>query len=125
MSPPVVELRRGDIVWLACDPSVGVEPKKTRTCLVISNDVANRYGQAVTVVPTQRFTKERAGRAYMADLRRPKSTLKEPRVANCSMIMTYDRSRIVAKAGRARDDAMAAVDRALLVHLGLAEPPDG
>jgi mRNA interferase MazF len=48
-----VEFRRGDILWIQCDPSVGVEPRKTRTCVVVSNDVANRYGQAVTVIPTQ------------------------------------------------------------------------
>src|SRR4030095_8507164 len=113
MSRPAIEVRRGDVVWLDCDPSIGVEPKKTRSCVVVSNDVANRYGQAVTVVPTQRFTKESANRAYMADLRRPRSTLKEARVANCSMIMTYDRARIVAKAGRASDEAIGAIERAL------------
>jgi len=46
-----VAIRRGDIVWVNCDPSIGVEPKKTRTCVVVSNDLANQYGQAVTVVP--------------------------------------------------------------------------
>ena len=63
-----LEFRRGDILWIQCDPSVGVEPRKTRTCIVVSNDVANRYGQAVTVVPTQTHTPGRAARAYMVDL---------------------------------------------------------
>src|SRR5438132_8474143 len=95
-----VEVRRGDIVWIQCDPSVGVEPRKTRTCVVVSNDVANRFGQAVTVVPTQRHTAERAARAYMVDLRRPRSSLDEARVANASMVMTYDKARVVARAGK-------------------------
>ena len=51
--PEPVEYRRGDILWIQCDPSVGVEPRKTRTCVVVSNDLANRYGQTVTVIPTQ------------------------------------------------------------------------
>ena len=72
-----LEVRRGDILWICCDPSVGVEPKKTRTCVVISNDIANRYGQTVTVVPTQRYSAERAARAYMVDLRKPRSSLIE------------------------------------------------
>ena len=114
------DIRRGDIVWINCDPSVGVEPKKTRTCVVVSNDIANRYGQSITVVPTQAFTKERAQRAYMVDLRRPRSPLREARVANCSMIMTYDRSRVVRSEGPATAAAMSDVDRALSVHLGLA-----
>ncbi len=116
---PSDAVRRGDIVWINCDPSVGVEPRKTRTCVVVSNDIANRYGQAITIVPTQAYSKERAGRAYVVDLRRPRSTLRAARVANCSMVMTYDRSRIVRVEGAASAAAIADLDRALLVHLGL------
>lgn len=114
-----VEFRRGDVLWIQCDPSVGVEPRKTRTCVVVSNDVANRYGQAVTVIPTQAYTAERAARAYVVDLRPPRSTLTSPRVANASMVMTYDRDRVVRRAGRISSDAQRAVDRALVIHLGL------
>ena len=91
-----LQVRRGDVLWINCDPSVGVEPRKTRTCVVVSNDLANEFGAAVTVVPTQAFSAERAARVYMVDLRKPRSTLGEPRVANASMIMTYDRTRIVS-----------------------------
>jgi mRNA-degrading endonuclease toxin of MazEF toxin-antitoxin module len=64
---------RGDILWICCDPSVGTEPRKTRTCVVVSNNIANRFGQAITVVPTQAYSAERAERGYMADLRHPRS----------------------------------------------------
>ncbi len=114
-----LEFRRGDVLWISCDPSVGTEPRKTRTCVVVSNDIANRFGQAVTVVPTQKYSAERAGRAYMVDLRKPRSNLDDARVANASMVMTYDRSRIAARAGRVTKDAMRAVDRALALHLAL------
>jgi mRNA interferase MazF len=115
----LVELRRGDIIWLQCDPSIGVEPRKTRTCVVVSNDVANRFGEAVTVVPTQAHTAERAARAYMVDLRRPRSNLDTPRVANASMVMTYDRRRVVRRAGRISSEAQRALDQAVALHLGL------
>lgn len=124
-SPPPderVRIRRGDVLWINCDPSIGVEPRKTRTCVVVSNDVANEFGVAITVVPTQGFTAERASRAYMVDLRKPRSTLDEQRVANASMIMTYDRARVVSKAGRIHLDALRALDQALALHLGLAPP---
>jgi mRNA interferase MazF len=116
------DFRRGDVLWIRCDPSVGVEPRKTRTCVVVSNDIANRFGGALTVAPTQAFTPQRARRAYMVDLRRPRSTLSEPRVANASMIMTYDRGRVVGRAGRVAPEAMGDLDRALAVHLALSEP---
>ncbi len=114
-----VAYRRGDVLWIQCDPSVGVEPRKVRTCVVVSNDIANRHGQAVTVVPTQACTAERAQRAYMVDLRRPRSDLREARVANASMVMTYDRERVVKGAGRISAEAQAALDRALRMHLAL------
>jgi mRNA interferase MazF len=116
-----VAVRRGDVVWMGCDPSVGVEPRKTRTCVVVSNDLANRFAAAVTVVPTQAYSAERAGRAYMVDLRSPRSTLRASRVANASMIMTYDRSRVVRRAGRVAPDALRALDAALALHLALRE----
>jgi mRNA interferase MazF len=115
-----LQIRRGDVLWINCDPSIGVEPRKTRTCVVVSNDIANQFGQAVTVVPTQRYTLERSRRAYVADLRKPRSTLSEARVANASMLMTYDRRRVVSKAGRISRDALRALDRALALHLALA-----
>lgn len=114
-----VDFRRGDILWINCDPSVGAEPQKTRTCVVVSNDLANRFGQTVTVIPTQAYTAERAERVYMADLRAPRSTLKKERVANTSMVMTYDRSRVQKRAGRVTPQTLVSIDRALAIHLGL------
>jgi mRNA interferase MazF len=114
--PPFV---RGDILWICCDPAVGAEPRKTRTCVVVSNNIANRYGQVLTVVPTQAYSAERAERAYMADLRHPRSTLREARVANASMVMTYDRARITRRAGKVAPEALDDIDRALAVHLAL------
>lgn len=117
-----LKVRRGDVVWLNCDPSVGSEPRKTRTCVVVSNDVANEYGQVITVVPTQSFTRDRAGRVFCVDLRKPRSTLAEPRVANASMVMTYDRSRVVSRAGHVTKDTLRALEQALRLHLALASP---
>ena len=122
-SPQDLTITRGDILWICCDPSVGAEPRKTRTCVVVSNDIANRYGQAITVIPTQAYSRERAERAYMADLRSPRSTLADDRVANASMVMTYDRARVTGRAGRVTATTMAAIDRALGVHLALSESP--
>ncbi len=116
------EARRGDILWIDCDPSIGAEPKKIRSCVVVQNDDANQFGATVTVIPTLAFSAERAGRPYNVDLRQPRSTMEKPRVANASTIMTYDRRRILGRAGRVTGDALAKIDRALAIHLGLADP---
>jgi len=116
----MASIHRGDVVWVNCEPSIGVEPNKRRTCVVVSNDVANRFGGAVTVVPTQRWTQERARRLYMVDLRSPKSNLTDDRVANASMVMTYDRRRVLGEAGSLSPEALHEVDQALALHLGLS-----
>jgi mRNA interferase MazF len=118
--PP--EFRRGDILWIDCDPSVGAEPRKTRTCVVVSNDLANRFAGTVTVVPTLAYTAERATRPFIVDLRRPRSTMEPGRVANASFVATYDRARVRSRAGRVSVDSMKAIDRAIAVHLAL-DPP--
>ena len=45
------ELRRGDIVWVNLDPTVGSEIKKTRPGLIISNDAQNKVGKRFIVAP--------------------------------------------------------------------------
>ena len=117
--PAAPEFRRGDILWINCDPSIGVEPKKRRTCVVISNDAANRFWRAVTVIITVGWTGPRSERAFVVDLGGGRSTLSERRLANASMIMTYDRTRIFARAGRVSREGMAAIDAALRLHLAL------
>ena len=117
--PDEIRYRRGDVLWIQCDPSLGVEPRKTRTCVVVSNEIANRYGQAVTVVPTQAFKPDRSRRTYIVDLRKPRSSLRQARVANASMVMTYDRRRVVQKAGQISAQAQRDLDEALRVHLAL------
>jgi mRNA-degrading endonuclease toxin of MazEF toxin-antitoxin module len=55
----------------------------------------------------------------MADLRQPRSTLREARVANASMVMTYDRARVTRRAGKVAPEALDDIDRALAMHLAL------
>ena len=119
-----LRIRRGDLLWVRCEPSIGVEPRKLRTCVVVSNDIANQFGAAVTVVPTQRYTLERVRRDYVVDLRAPRSNLRDDRVANASMVMTYDRSRVVKSQGRVAKDTLARIDEALRLHLAL-RPSEG
>jgi mRNA interferase MazF len=44
-------VRRGDMFWANLDPTVGVEIKKTRPVVVVSNNVINQHSQLVIVVP--------------------------------------------------------------------------
>ena len=52
----MVAVRRGDVVVVNLDPTIGVEIKKTRPAIVISNDSINRLGQLAVVVPLTKNT---------------------------------------------------------------------
>lgn len=42
--------KRGDIYWVHLDPTAGKEIKKTRPCLIISSDIANR-SELIVIAP--------------------------------------------------------------------------
>ena len=48
---PVAVVRRGDVVLASLDPTVGVEIRKTRPVVVVSNDHINELSQLAVVVP--------------------------------------------------------------------------
>jgi mRNA-degrading endonuclease toxin of MazEF toxin-antitoxin module len=86
----------------------------------VSNDEANRFWAAVTVIPTVEWSGARAKRAFLVDLGGERSNLRDRRLANASMIMTYDRNRIIGRAGRVTREAIGLIDAALKLHLALA-----
>ena len=43
--------RRGEIWWVALDPSLGSEISKTRPCVILTRDLVNQHRRTVVVVP--------------------------------------------------------------------------
>jgi len=50
-------MKRGDIWWVALDPGQGSEIKKTRPCVLLTNDTLNRLRKTVVVVPLSTASK--------------------------------------------------------------------
>ena len=44
-------LKRGDIVWVELDPTIGTETKKKRPAIIISNDAQNKVGKRFIIAP--------------------------------------------------------------------------
>ena len=45
-------VKRGDIYKVVLDPTIGREIKKTRRCVVISNNQQNLYSPLLIIIPT-------------------------------------------------------------------------
>jgi mRNA interferase MazF len=105
--------RRGEVWWVALDPSLGGEIQKTRPALIVSNDGANMALNRLIVVPlTSQIAKVYAGRAMV--------TLNgEPRKAMADQLTTVSKQRLRSRLGVLSRPDIAAVERAILLHLGI------
>jgi len=107
----VVAVRRGDLVLVNLDPTVGVEIKKTRPAIVVSNDSINQFSQLVVVVPLTKNTAHLSPSHVVI----PKGSA---RLAFASKVVTeqikaVDKQRVVKRLGSLPPSLLAQVEHAL------------
>ena len=104
---------RGEVFWVAFDPSIGGEIRKTRPVIIVSNDIANRELNRVQVVPlTGNVSRLYPSEAYV--------TLNgEQRKAMADQLSTISKLRLRDRLGRLAARDMEGVERAIRVQLGL------
>lgn len=111
-------LRRGDVVLVRLDPAEGSEIRKTRPAVVVSNDVACRLDAVVQVVPVTSLP-ERALRPYESRVDPEPSGLDHPSRAVANQLRTVARHRVIERIGHLETAELDALDRAILIQLGL------
>ena len=107
----MVAVRRGDVILVNLDPPVGVEIRKTRPAVVLSNDSINQFSQLVVVVPLTKNT----ARLSPSHVVIPKGVA---RLTFASKVVTeqikaVDKQRIVRRLGSLTPVVLAQVERAL------------
>jgi mRNA interferase MazF len=108
--------RRGDVYWVALDPVVGTEIKKTRPAVIVSNDSCNRHGTRVVALPvTSNVESLYPGEASIEIDGKPARALGD-------QIRSIDKTRLRERIGRLDADEMIRIDEALRITLALSFP---
>jgi mRNA interferase MazF len=118
--PVTARTVRGQIVEVDLDPVVGHEQGRLRPCVVVQNDVSNRFASTTIVVPlTDARSIPDPSPIYVAA---PKGDggLKKDSLVLCDQIRTVDQQRFGRFFGVLSPETMSKIDRALLISMGLA-----
>ena len=105
--------RRGVIYWVALDPALGTEIRKTRPAVVISNDSCNRHGSRVVVLPIT----SNVGSLYPGEARI--DVRGEPGRVLGDQIRSVDKARLRSRIGTLTKQEMLNVDNAVQITLDL------
>jgi mRNA interferase MazF len=108
--------RRGDVWLVSLDPTVGHEIKKTRPTVIVTSDLYNRENWVITVVL---LTSHDNAEYDQVLIRPPEGGLSYTSVTLPDQIRAIDRSRLVDRLGRLKENTMNKIDRSLKIVLGL------
>ncbi len=117
-APRITHPRRGEVYLVNFDPTVGAEIRKTRSALILQNDIANRHSP-ITIVAA--ITSQFAAPLYPTEVLVTAGEAGLPRdsVVLCNQIRSIDKRRLTKRMGLVTSDKMRRVERGLLLSVGI------
>jgi len=108
--------KRGEIWWIDLEPVVGSETNKQRPCLILQNDVGNRYSSTTVIAP---FLKGKRDYPFVVNvIPSPSNNLDDNRHVNLSQLRAVDARRVKSKLGTLEPQYWDAIAKAVQVELG-------
>jgi mRNA interferase MazF len=114
---------RGMVVEVSLDPVVGHEQGRSRPCVVVQNDVGNRFASTTIVVPLTDAAHILAPSPIYVLIKKGDGGTTKDSYALCDQIRTVDQRRFKKIFGTLSAETMAEIDSALLMSLGLPGAP--
>lgn len=128
----MTKIKRGDIVWVNLDPTIGDEvakrcdpasaqdareraPRQTRPCLIIQNDLGNRHSKKTIVAP---FLKAKNYPFIVNVAPTSQNGLDKERGLDLSHIRSVSIQRINNKLGSIEGKYWSEIKKAILIQLG-------
>lgn len=116
-----MQVRRGDIVIVELNPTRGSEQRGTsRPCVVIQNDVGNRFSPTTIVAPFTTSYDPDDIYPFEVEVTADETPLEEDSVVDLSQIRVVDiEERIRTNIGSVPGSKLSQIDRAIRRSLGL------
>lgn len=113
-----MEIKRGELLLVNFEPIIGSEQGGIRPCLVIQNDISNKFSP-VTIVAA--ITSKVSEKEYPTNvfISKEDSKLNKDSTILLNQLRTIDKSRIINKISTLDNFTMNKVDRAIKISLGL------
>ncbi|MEW6522356.1 MAG: type II toxin-antitoxin system PemK/MazF family toxin [Bacillota bacterium] len=115
-----MNIRRGDIYYADLSPVVGSEQGGFRPVLVVQNDIGNKYSPT-TIVAAITSQIDKAKLPTHVELPASEYRLEKDSVLLLEQVRTVDKRRLREYITRLSDEAMAKVNEALAISVGLKE----
>lgn len=114
-----MNIKRGDIALVNLEPTLGSEQGRIRPCLIIQNDIANKFSPTTIIAP---ITTTIPDKEYPTEviLSQEESGLKEKSTVLCNQIRTISiNDRIIRVISTIKIGTMQKVNEAIKTSLAL------
>ncbi len=110
-------IRRGEIIDVNLDPTLGSETGKIRPCVVVTNDIYNARVPVIQVVPITAWSSKKAKIKTNVVIESSRSNgLKKKSIADCLQTRPIDKQiRYIKTRGNLESDRLTEIDRSLKI----------